>query len=166
MSLGAIGGLQAGLGALQGLGSIASGIGAAKRAREAGNRAREAAELNAQLLEKLGFMAQAEQIRNGQLLLASQKLAFAVNGVNISTGSALDVALDTTVEAAVAGLRAKFGFESQAYQQRIEGLLAGFTAESTAANLQVSGIQQGTTTILGSGIRGLGIAEGLPEDAQ
>lgn len=164
LTLGQIGGLQAGAGFAAGIGQIAGAISASNAAQSAADRAIEASEANAVLLEGLGRTAKAEQSRLARSLISSQRVAFARNGVNVGTGSALDASLSAAVEGSVASLRAQFGYESQAYQERTRGILAAFGAESSASNILTTGLTTGLSTVLGGGVRGLGTSLGVQTD--
>ncbi len=153
---GGLGGLQAGLGVVGGITSIIGAVKQADAAKAAGRRAQEAAEANALILEELGLLALAEGRRNTLRLISDQRAAFAANGVNIGTGSALDVALDTSIEGEVAAQLLKYGFDTQAYQERVKGALAAFSGNVAASSILQSGLIQGTNTILGGFNEGLG----------
>jgi len=150
-----VGGAQLGLGILGGLTGALGAIGQYNAAKDAGQRAQEAAEANAQILEELGAQAASEERRGTIRLVAAQRAAFAANGVNPGTGSALDVLFSSAFEGEVSAQRARYGFDSQAYQERINGILANFSAETAAGSILSQGLGQGANTILGASAAGL-----------
>jgi len=156
LGLEGVAGLQAGSGLISGIAGIFQSRSAAKAARAAADRAIEAAEANALLLEKMGNRAASETRNANTRLLMQQRVAYAANGVNVGTGSALDVALDGAIEGEVEALRVKFGFTSAAYQERVRGIISAYRAESAASNIETSGLTQGLSTILGGATSALG----------
>jgi len=124
-------------------GSLIQGIGqinAGKAALEAGRRANEQAMMNAELLETLGVL-KAGEIRRARGRVVSQRtVAFAKGGVNPDTGTPLDVSLDAALEDELAALNAKFGFDSQAFQQIVQGQQALFQGQVQNAALKAQGI--------------------------
>lgn len=131
-------------GALQGAGQIASGA----QSIAAGQIAASQAKINADLLEELGLLKADEVRRERGRIAGIRTVAFAKGGVNPNTGSALDVALDAAVEDELAALNAKFGFESQAFTQLVQGRNAALAG-------QIRGIAAGTRgvgTIISGGV--------------
>jgi len=124
---GALAGAQIAGGLASGIASFAAGDAAA----EAGRRANQQAQINAQLLEDLGVLRAADIRRERGRIMGTRRTAFAKGGVNPNTGTALDVLLDASTEDELAALNAKFGFDSQAFQQRVQG-----------ANAEFAGLQQ------------------------
>lgn len=154
-------GLAAGSQALGGLFSGIAGIRAGGIARDAGERAREAADANALVIEELGRQAASEERRVTRRLLAKQRVGFAKSGVVGSTGSALDILLDTALEGEVIAMRAKFGFDSEAFKERLRGIQAEFQGDVIANNALASGLG----TILGGVSRAGTTLAGLPAPA-
>jgi len=157
-----VAGAQMGLGALGGLTSMLGSIGQYEAAKAAGKRAREAAEANALILEELGAQAAAEERRGTRKLISAQRAAFAANGVNPGTGSALDITLSSAFEGEVSAQRAAYGFDSRAYQERINGLLAGYRADTAAGSILAQGLGQGANTILGGATAALRTTQEAP----
>jgi hypothetical protein len=83
--------------------SIAGGVGAKKNAG-----------LEADYLRGIGRVEAEDTRRAGAKLIGSQTVGFAGAGVDIGSGSPLDVLGDTVAEIELAALRAQFSRESQA----------------------------------------------------
>lgn len=83
--------------------------------------------------DELARTATDDRRRQAKRLLANQRVAFAKGGVDIDTGSPLDVVTDTAAEEELAALRAGLPFELQGDRFRREGRDAIFSGVSGAA---------------------------------
>ena len=129
--------MGAGLGILlasQGLTQILGGVAADRQAQD-----------NADILEKLGIVAQQDTMRETRRLIGSQRAAAAASGGDPNSGSNLDIQLESSAEGTLEALRARFGFKARAVAAENEGKAAF-----------VSGITSGVGTILGGSVAALG----------
>lgn len=114
--------------------SAASAISAGQQARRQGNQQAAAAEYNAQLSTNQATQAFAAGVeregsarRNANQTLAEQRAAIGASGVDLASGSALDLQLQSTRNA-----------ELDALQTRYEGVLTGQNYQQQAALGQYS----------------------------
>ncbi len=102
-----------------GIASLALGTAGAKVA--GGFSQRRQAEDNAGLLEEAGRARKRDVLREGAKLIGRQRVAFAAGGVQVNTGTPLDVMAATAAEETERALRAQFGLDQRAFNQRLEG---------------------------------------------
>lgn len=126
--------------------SIAGGVVANKNANSEANQ-----------LDKIGQVEAEDKRREIRRLLASQTVAFAAAGVDVNSGTPLDVLGDSLAEGELAALRARFARHSAANAIKLEGSQA-----------QASGILSGVGTILGGlgGIAGTGAFDNVLSNFQ
>lgn len=138
------------------LGSLSS----ANQANQAGKAAQASAQYNAQVSEAQAQDAlrrgelEAGQVRNRtQQQLGRQATAVAGAGVDVSTGSALDLFADTAAFGSMDeqtvrsnAMREAYGYSTQATSQRMQG-----------QNARQAGRNQATSSILGGAARGFNL---------
>jgi len=118
-------------------GLVLSGISAATPMQGGISAQMDAAE-QAKLLSVIGEIEASDRRRAGRKLIAEQQVAFAGSGVDIQTGSPLDVLGDTVAEIELDALRAKFARQTQ-----------GFATAQRGQQAQTQGASAGLGTILG-----------------
>ncbi len=84
--------------------------------------------------------------KKGKSLIGSQRAAFAAQGIQVDTGSALDVQLDTAEQVRLDALtiknnawRESWGYEVQASNLRYQGKFAQLGANTAASNTLLTG---------------------------
>ena len=105
---------------------------------QGGRTARKDAIEQAKLLNIIGEIEASDKRREGRRLIAAQQVAFAGAGVDVQTGSPLDVLGDTVAEIELAALRTKFARQTQ-----------GFAVAQQGQQAQTQGLAGGLGTILG-----------------
>lgn len=83
---------------------------------------------NARALEEAGQIAQGESLRESARLLGAQRAAYAKAGVDVGSGTPLDVLAETAEQEALSALRIKYSYDSAAYNERQYGV-ASLTRE-------------------------------------
>ena len=97
---------------------------------------------NASNLRKEGRFAEQEAMRDAVLLIGAQTVAFAAAGVDVSSGTPLDVMADTAYRESLRAARARSVFNNEAKNQQLAGL-AEFSR----------GLATSTDTLLGGSAR-------------
>jgi len=128
-----------------GTGAGIAGVGQAAGQIGAGFAAKRQAEKNADLLEELGILAAADELRAGKKLVGTQRAAMAASGGDPNEGTFIDIQAETASKAARSALRAKFAFDSAAFAQEEAGRAA-----------LIAGIVGGAGTLLGTATSVLG----------
>ncbi len=146
----------AGASAFTGAVNLAEGFSQYSAYSAVGKAAQNQAEANARLIDKqaaeeirLGNKQAAEYKKKGKLTQASQKTAMAAQGIEVSSGSALDILLETAeiTETDVQTIknnawRSAYGMKSQAIETRAQGLFDRASAQAQAnSSLITSGLK-------------------------
>jgi hypothetical protein len=79
---------------------------------------------NAKQLEEVGAIAEGEALRESAQLLARQRVAYAKAGVDVGSGTPLDVLSQTAEQEALSALRVRYGYERASYDERQAGTAA------------------------------------------
>lgn len=116
------------LGGISAASSIAGGVSAQQAGQAEAKRLREAGQIEA-----------ADRRRQTSRLLARQTVAFAASGIDVGTGTPLQVLADTVAEEELAALRIEAGRTAQAE-----------SAEFRGDQALIQGVTGGITTVLGS----------------
>lgn len=136
--------------------TLVGGAMQAQGQREAANAQANAAEANAKIAEvqaqqarEIGGMEEQRILKQMRRVLGAQRTAFAAGNVDPSEGTALDLQLETALEAKTDAeiaranaMRQAWGFDVEASQQRMAGRYA-----------RREGVQQARTTLLTSASR-------------
>lgn len=105
------------------------------------------AERQAQDALKRGEIAESEQRRKNQAILGSQKAAMGANGLEIGSGSNLDILGDTAQFGELDALTIKSNAQREAYGYRVQGM--NFGAEAGLADFRAS--QAMPSALIGAG---------------
>jgi hypothetical protein len=125
-------------GALGLAGSIGSGVMQA----QAGADALSAAKGDAKRLEAIGREEANDRRRATRRLIGRQKVAYAGSGIEIGTGTPLDVLADTVAEEELAALRVEQARREQARSLRYQGRAAKRSADASAFGTILGGVGQ------------------------
>jgi hypothetical protein len=132
------------------MGMIAGGA-----AATAGYSAKQQGEAQARTLKKIGAEAQRERDREAKSLLARQRVAYAKAGVDLGSGTPLDVQTETAGREWLAGMRIRAAYRAAAaeakrrgHQAELEGLVAGGLGGG-----MMGGANSGSISQLGAGVR-------------
>jgi len=102
---------------------------------------RRQAEENADLLEKAGKARKQDILREGKELVSKQRVRFAAGGVQVNTGTPLDVQAATAATETERALRAQFGLDQRAFNERLAG-----------SNILTDSFVSASQTLLGAGL--------------
>ena len=120
-------------GALDAL-SAGSGIGAGIAGMAIANQ-------NAKQLRQAGAMAESDSLRESARLLGSQRAAYAKAGVDVGSGTPLDVLASTAEQETLRAMRARYGYRTAARTEKLYGIGALSAGVSKAANTILTGYQ-------------------------
>lgn len=115
-------------------------------------------EIQAKDVEARGLKESEETLRKAKTLIGRQRAALAAQGIEIGTGSALDIQLETAEFGALDALTIKNNAFREATGHRIEAIEAGGRAGFT----RISGERRAGSTLLAGGLTAAGdIASGV-----
>ena len=134
--------------------SVAGSLLSAQSSRAAGRAAKKQADFNAAEQEAAGLISSALVRRDFQLVAASQRNAMAANGIDISTGSAVDIGGDIAMEGEIAAMLERFGFDSSARASRAEGRAARSAGSARATSSILGGFRSAISILDGKDFGG------------
>jgi hypothetical protein len=102
---------------------------------------------NASALEEAGEIIRGESLRESARLLGAQRAAFAKAGVDVGSGTPLDVLAETAEQEALSALRLKYGYDQAAYTERQAGIAALTGGLFEGATTALTGFNKRASTL-------------------